>query len=106
MKPLSRQARKSRQWAGFTYLKNRIRFPFEAKRISTDVVSPLRKGESVEVIRMAAEDSCARDIFLLVRWRGRKMAAPLSQLIPIHPGESTAEAIGDWQYWIGRGYVL
>jgi hypothetical protein len=57
-------------------------------------------------MRMAPEDSCAHDMFVLVRWHGRKTAVPLSQLAAIGPGESTAEAIGDWHYWIGHGYVL
>ena len=39
------------------YLKSKIRFPFAAKCIATDVVSPLRKGETVEVIRMAPENN-------------------------------------------------
>ncbi len=34
------------------------------------------------------------------------MAAPLSQLAPIDPDESTAEAIGDWHYWVAWGYVF
>jgi hypothetical protein len=34
------------------------------------------------------------------------MAAPLSQLAAIDPGDSTEEAIADWHYWVGRGYIL
>src|SRR5580692_2017541 len=77
----------------YFYLENKICFPFPAKCIATKVVSPLRKGESAEVIRLAPEDNCAHDMFVLVRWQGRKMAVPLSQLIAIDPDESTAEAI-------------
>jgi Calcium binding len=90
----------------YYYLESKIRFPFAAKCIVADLVSPLRKGETVEVIRMAAEDSCEHEMFVQVRWQGRKMAVPLSQLAPIDPDESTEEAIGDWHYWIARGYVL
>jgi hypothetical protein len=78
----------------YYYLESKIRFPFPAKCIAADVVSPLRKGETVEVIRMAPEDNCEQDMFVLVRWQGRKMAVPLSQLAAIDPDESTAEAIG------------
>ena len=80
----------------YYYLESKIEFPFAAKCIATKVVSPLRKGETVEVIRMAPEDNCAHDMFVLARWQGRKMAVPLSQLVAIDPDESTDEAIGDW----------
>lgn len=90
----------------YYYLENKIGFPFEARCIAAKVVSPLRKGETVEVIRMAPEENCEHDMFVLVRWQGRKMAVPLSQLNAIDPDESTEEAIADWHYWIERGYIL
>jgi hypothetical protein len=90
----------------YYYLESKISFPFGAKYIATKVVPPLRKGETVEVIRMAPEDNCAHDMFVLVRWQGRKIAVPLAQLVAIDPDEPTAEAIGDWHYWIARGYIL
>jgi hypothetical protein len=31
---------------------------------------------------------------------------PLSQLAAIDPDESTAEAIGDWHYWVAQGYLF
>jgi Calcium binding len=58
------------------------------------VVSPLGKGDTVEVRRMAPEDACSADMLMLILWHGRKMAVP-SQLVAIDPDESTAEAIGD-----------
>ena len=48
----------------------------------------------------------ARVIEMPLRRQGRNMAAPLSQLAPIDPDESTAEAIGDWHYWVARGYLF
>ena len=42
----------------YYYLENKIRFPFQAKCIAAKIVSPLRKGETTEVVRMAAEDVC------------------------------------------------
>ena len=90
----------------YYYLEGRIRFPFQAKCVAAKDVSPLRKGETVEVIRMAAEDGCEHDMLVQIRWRGRKMAVPLSQLDAINPDESTNEAIGDWHYWVAQGYCL
>jgi hypothetical protein len=45
-------------------------------------------------------------MLVLIRWQGRKVAVPLSQLAAIDPDESTDEAIGDWHYWIVQGYIL
>jgi len=90
----------------YYYLETKIRFPFATKCNAADVVSPLRKGETVEVIRMAPENNCEHDMFVQVRWQGRKMAVPLSQLAAIDPDESTEDAIGDWHYWVARGYIL
>lgn len=86
------------------YLDETIRFPFQAKCIVPKLVSPLRKGEIVEVLRMAPEDVCAAEMLVLIRWRGRTMAAPLSQLAGIDVDASTAEAIADWHYWVTQGY--
>ena len=95
---------KAMSW--YYYLDDKIRFPFNAKCIAPKVVTPLRKGETVEVRRMAAEDACSADMLVLIHWQGRKMAVPLSQLAAIDPDESTAEAIGDWHYWVAQGYLF
>jgi hypothetical protein len=88
------------------YLEGKITFPFQARCVTTKAVSPLRKGETVEVLRMATEDACEHDMLVQIRWQGRKMAIPLSQLAAIDPDESTDEAIGDWHYWVAQGYCL
>lgn len=90
----------------YYYLEDKIRFPFQAKCIASKVVSPLRKGESVEVRRMAPEDTCTSDMLVLIHWQGRSMAVPLSQLAPVNADESTVQAIGDWHYWVAQGYLF
>ena len=90
----------------YYYRQGKIRFPFQAKCIAADIVSPLRKGETVEVVRMAPEDNCEHDMFVQVQWQGRKLTVPLSQLTAVDPDDSTEQAIGDWHYWIARGYIL
>src|SRR6202050_5738467 len=90
----------------YYYLDDKIRFPFPARCIAAKVVSPLRKGETVEVIRMAPEDACEHDMLVRIRWQGRKLVVLLSQLMAIDPDESNEEAIGDWQYWVSRGCLL
>jgi hypothetical protein len=88
-------------WA---YLDDKITFPFQAKCIARKVVSPLREGDEVEVHGMAPEDVCTVEMLVTIRWHGRAMAVPMSQVTPVESDESTSEAIGDWHYWVARGY--
>jgi hypothetical protein len=90
----------------YYYLENKIHFPFQARCTVSKVASPLRKGEAVEVCRLAPEDSCSSDMLVQIMWNGRKMAVSLSQLTPLDVEESTAEAIGDWHYWVAQGYCF
>jgi hypothetical protein len=90
----------------YCYLVDKLRFPFQAKCTARRIVSPLREGETIEVHRMAPEDACFTDMLVLIRWHGRAMAVPLSQLTATDPDEATAEAIGDWHYWVARGYLF
>ena len=90
----------------YYYLEEKIRFPFRAKCIVAKVVSPLRKGEAVEVKRLAPEDACSSDMLVLIRWQGRNVAVPLSQLLAIKGNDATNEAIADWHYWVAQGYCF
>ena len=55
---------------------------------------------------MTPEDACSADMLVLIRWQGRTMAVPLFQLAGVDVDESTAEAIGDWHYWVAQGYCF
>ena len=55
----------------YYYLENKLSFPFRAKCIASKITSPLKKGEEVEVLGMASEDGCAKDMLVIVRWQGR-----------------------------------
>lgn len=90
----------------YYYLDGKISFPFRARCVTANAISPLRKGETVEVLRMAVEDGCEHDMLVQIRWQGGRMAVPLSQLAAIDPDKSTAEAIGDWHYCVSQGYCL
>ena len=79
----------------YYYLEGKIGFPFQAKCVSVKDASPLLKGETSEFVRMASEIACEHDMLVQIRWQGRKMAVPLSQLAAVDPDESTSEAIGD-----------
>ena len=65
------------------YLEGKVSFPFPAKCTLSKITSPLRKGEHVEVLRMAPDHECATYMLVLVRWQGRKLVVRLTQLIAI-----------------------
>jgi calcium binding protein len=90
----------------YYHLEDKIRFPFQARCIAAKVVSPLRKGETVAVQGMAPEGACSGEMLVVIRWQGRTMAVPLAQLTGVGVDESTAEAIGDWHYWVAQGYCF
>jgi len=98
--------RKEQIMGWYYYLDDKIQFPFQARCIAAKVVSPLRKGETVEVQGMAPEDACCGEMLVLIRWQGRTMAVPLVQLTGVGVQESTAEAIADWHYWVAQGYCF
>jgi hypothetical protein len=88
----------------YYYLEDKLRFPFRAKCTVSQVVSPLKKGETVEVLRLAPEGACTGHMLVLIRWHDRKIAIPLSQLTAIDENESTDQAVADWKYWVAQGY--
>ncbi len=90
----------------YYYLESKLSFPFPARCIAVNPLSPLRKGDTAEVVGMAQEDFCMHDMLVQIRWRGRKIAVPLSQLDAIDPEELIKEAISDWHYWVAQGYAL
>jgi len=90
----------------YYYLEDKIRFPFRAKCIVAKAISPLLKGETVEVQRMAPEEAGSSDMLVLIKWQGRTMAVPLSQLQAVKGNKATDEAIADWHYWVAQGYCF
>ena len=88
----------------YYYLDEKLSFPFLAKCIAKRPTSPLRVRDEVEVIGMPSEDECERETFVTIRWEREGLAVPLSQLEVIHADDETREAVGDWHYWVNRGY--
>ena len=86
----------------YYYLEERLKFPFKTRCRSKREISPLHVGEEVEVVGMAAEKECESEMFVRLRWRGAKLAVPLSQLEPLAAKPETKEAVADWHYWVGR----
>jgi len=88
----------------YYYLEDKLRFPLLARCVAKRAISPLQVGDEVELIGMAPEDECEREMFVTIRWGREGLAVPLSQLQVIHADDQTKEAVEDWHYWVNRGY--
>jgi hypothetical protein len=88
----------------YYYLQDQLHFPFRSQCLAQRLISPLRKGQEVEVTDMAPEEECEHEMFVMVNWEGRKLAVPLAQLEPMLTDKATQEAVQDWHYWVERGY--
>jgi hypothetical protein len=91
----------------YYYLDEELAFPFTATCIAVREISPLRKGDEVEVWSIASEDTCRHEMFVMMQWEKPGLAVPLSQLKPIsNTDRNTKEAVADWHYWMNQGHVL
>ncbi|WP_088431536.1 calcium-binding protein [Halomicronema hongdechloris] len=88
----------------YYYLQGTMQFPFTASCISKRRISPLKDGQTVEVVGMASEDECEREMFVEIDWEGDTLAVPLIQLEAPAADEETQQAISDWHYWVNQGY--
>ena len=88
----------------YYYLDEQLHFPFLTRCIARRAISPLQVGDEVEVLSMAPEEECEREMFVMMRWEKEGLAVPLSQLKVVHADEPTRKAVEDWHYWVGRGY--
>ena len=88
----------------YYYLEAQLRFPFRAKCIALRAISPVRKGQEVEVVGLAPAEECGREMFITVRWEPRTLAIPLMQLKTTQADKATRQAVEDWHYWVDQGY--
>ena len=88
----------------YYYLEEKLKFPFVARCVAKRTISPLKKGDEVEVLSMAPEEECEYEMFVMMRWEKDGLAVPLSQLDVVGADDQTREAVKDWYYWVKRGY--
>lgn len=50
----------------YSYLENKLSFPFTARCVASRAISPLKKGEKVEEVAMAREEDCESEMFVLI----------------------------------------
>ncbi len=101
------QAEQSLSW--YVYLQNRLSFPFKAQWLTQGVVAATN-GQEVEVIGMATEAECEKEMMVKIRYQDDsgvdEFAVPLTDIQAIAPDADTAEAIADWRYWIEMNHEL
>ena len=89
----------------YYYLEEKLQFPFTALCSSKRAISPLQIKDEVDVIGMAPEKECQREMFVMIRWEKDGLGVPLSQLTAIKSvKEQTKQAVEDWHYWVQMGY--
>ena len=82
----------------YSYLEDRLHFPFLTRCVRERATSPLRPGDEVEVVGMAPEGECEREMFVETHWDNKRtLAIPLSQLDVIEGDDETRQAVEDWR---------
>jgi Calcium binding len=94
------QEERAMSW--YYYLESELRFPFEAECIKQWPISPLRKGEKIQITTLAPTEHCVHQILVRDQWVGRSLDVPLAQLKPIGTDKAAAQAIADWHYWMAH----
>jgi hypothetical protein len=91
-----------RAMSWYYYLESELRFPFEAECVNQWPISPLRKGEKIQITGLAPAEHCVYQILVQGQCGDRSLAVPLAQLRLIGTDKVTAQAIADWHYWVAR----
>jgi hypothetical protein len=84
------------------YLEETMEFPFDARCIEEQEVSPLEEGETVRVVGKPSSEPSLRQQFVTIQWMDREFGVPLSQLEPVEASTATEQAVSDWHYWLER----
>lgn len=100
--------KEDRAMAWYYYLEEALNFPFNAKWTKKSRKSTTPQEKQVEVLGMAPDDECLKDMIVEVAVINGKeddvYSARLSEIEAIDADEDTLEALADWQYWLARGY--
>ncbi|MEY3400873.1 MAG: calcium-binding protein [Anabaena sp. CRKS33] len=100
--------KEKRAMGWYYYLDDTLNVPFLAKWKKKSRKSGVVEEKEVEVLGMAPDDECLKDMFVEVVYPVGKdediFSAKLSEIEAIDADEDTKEALADWQYWLMRGY--
>jgi hypothetical protein len=102
------EEKEDRAMAWYDYLDDSLNFPFMGKWTKKGRKTSAPQPKEVEVLGMAPDDECEKDMFVEVVYPDGKdedvFTARLSEIEVIDADEDTKEALADWQYWLARGY--
>ena len=88
----------------YSYLEERLRFPFTGRCSAPRAISPLGKGQEAEAVGLVPAQECEHEMFVMITWEDRTLAVPLAQLEAIHADKAARQAVEDWHYWVQQGY--
>ncbi len=100
--------KEERAMGWYYYLDDSLNVPFMARWKKKSRKSSEIEEKQVEVLGMAPDDECLKDMYLEVVYpEGNDedvFTVKLSELEAIDTDSETQEAIADWHYWLARGY--
>ncbi|MEH1966983.1 calcium-binding protein [Nostoc sp.] len=100
--------KEDRAMGWYYYLEETLNFPFVAKWTKKGRKSATAEEKQVEVLGMAPDEECLKDMYVEVAYIDGKdddvYSAKLSEIAAVDTDSETQEAIADWLYWIARGY--
>ncbi|MBE9004335.1 calcium-binding protein [Fortiea sp. LEGE XX443] len=100
--------KEDRAMGWYYYLEETLNYPFMAKWTKKSRKTSTTEEKQVEVLGMAPDDECLKDMYVEVADINGKdddvYSAKLSEIEAIDADDETQEAIADWHYWLARGY--
>lgn len=100
--------KEDRAMGWYYYLEETLNCPFMAKWTKKSRKTSTTEEKQVEVLGMAPDDECLKDMYVEVADINGKdddvYSAKLSEIEAIDADAETKEAIADWHYWLARGY--
>ncbi|CEJ43655.1 calcium-binding protein [Umezakia ovalisporum] len=100
--------KEDRAMGWYYYLDDTLNVPFMAKLIKKSRKTSTEEEKIVEVLGMAPDDECLKDMYVeVVEPNGKDedvFTAKLSDIVAIDTDSETEEAMADWRYWLARGY--
>ncbi|MBU7584915.1 MAG: calcium-binding protein [Nostoc sp. TH1S01] len=100
--------KEDRAMGWYYYLEEALNCPFMAKWAKKSRKTSTIEEKTVEVLGMAPDDECLKDMYVEVADINGKdddvYSAKLSDIKPIDADGDTEQAIADWHYWLARGY--
>jgi Calcium binding len=95
---------KAMSW--YYYLEGKLTFPFEARCIAAKTTSPLRKGEAVEVLRLAKEEACENDMLVQIKRQGRQDGRPSFPTGRCQSRRINRRSHRRLAFWVSQGYLF